>query len=167
MKRLLLLRHAKSSWDDAMLDDRERPLAPRGKRAAGQICGYLLQQDLSPALVLCSSARRTRETLAGLMPAIRTDATVRIEEQLYGADAESLLRRIRAVDDSVPSVLAIGHNPAMHDLARRLASGDARAAEIDAAYPAGALAIFEVEGEWSALDGSAAAVAEFVKPRDL
>src|SRR5262245_12922648 len=166
MKRLLLLRHAKSSWDDAMLDDRERPLAPRGRRAAGQICGYLIQHDLSPALVLCSSARRTRETLAGLLPAIRTDATIRIEEQLYGADTGSLLRRIRVVEEPVPSVLAIGHNPAMHELARKLASGDPRAAEIDAAYPAGALAVFEVRGDWSSLDAAASTVAEFVKPRD-
>jgi phosphohistidine phosphatase len=167
MKRLLLLRHAKSSWDDAMLDDRERPLAPRGRRATGQLCGYLLQQDLSPALVLCSSALRTRETLAGLLPAFRTDATIRIEEQLYGADEETLLRRIRSADEPVPSILAIGHNPAMHELARRLASGDPRSAEIDAGYPAGALAVFDISGEWSALDAASATVAEFVKPRDL
>ena len=167
MKRLLLLRHAKSSWDDAMLDDRERPLAPRGRRAAGQICGYLLQQDISPAVVLCSSARRTRETLAALMPAIRTDATIRVEEDLYGADADSLLRRIRAVTEPASSILAIGHNPAMHELARLLAHGDARAAEIDAAFPAGALAIFDVRAEWPDLDAGAATVAEFVKPRDM
>jgi phosphohistidine phosphatase len=167
MKRLFLLRHVKSSWDDAMLDDHERPLAPKGRRIAEQLCRYLLDQEISPALVLCSSALRTRQTLAELMPAIRAEATLRIERGLYGADAEALLRRIREVPEAAPTIMVIGHNPGMQDLAGRLAAGGAKASEIEESYPAGALAIFYVENGWSGLDARSATISAFVMPRDL
>jgi phosphohistidine phosphatase len=167
MHRLLLLRHAKSSWDDALLDDHERPLAPRGRRAAEQIGGWLLQQDISPDLILCSSARRTRETLGSLLPAIRGEASIRIEDGLYGAGRDELLHRVRAVREGASSLLLIGHNPGMQDAAALLAAGDPAGTEIGRSFPAGALAVFETKDGWGALEAGTVDVAAFVKPRDL
>jgi phosphohistidine phosphatase len=82
VKRLFLLRHAKSSWDDPGLDDHDRPLAPRGRRASGLIAEHLRRARIGPVLVLCSSARRTRETLERAMPAL-DPGYVRIERHLY------------------------------------------------------------------------------------
>ena len=94
--RLLLLRHAKSSWDDAGLADHDRPLAKRGRRAAERVGAYLRTSDLLPDLVLCSSARRTQETLELLALG---DREVRIEEGLYGAVEHELLDRVRQLSD--------------------------------------------------------------------
>jgi phosphohistidine phosphatase len=167
MHRLLLLRHAKSSWDDALLDDHERPLAPRGRRAAEQICGWLVQQDISPDLILCSSARRTRETLGELMPAIRSEASIRVEDGLYGAGRDDLLARLRAVREPATSLLLIGHNPGMQEAAALLAADDPAGAEIGRSFPAGALAIFETTNGWADLGAGSVDVAAFVRPRDL
>jgi phosphohistidine phosphatase len=167
MSQLFLLRHAKSSWDDALLDDRERPLAPRGRRATDQICAYLVEDGISPALVLCSSALRTRQTLGALLPAFRSEATIHIEDGLYGADAETLLQRIRRVPAAVPSVLLIGHNPGIQDLAARLADGDPPGAAIADGFPTGALATFDVRDDWGTMDGQSATAVGFVTPREL
>ena len=124
MKSLLLLRHAKSSWDEPGLADRDRPLAPRGRRAAKALAGHLGQEGVQPALVLCSSARRARETLERIAPALG-EADVTIEDGLYGATEDDLLERLRAVPDSVPSAMLIGHNPAIQALALCLAGSGA------------------------------------------
>jgi len=100
MKRILLLRHAKSSWDDPSLPDRERPLAPRGRRATERIARHLAQTDLRADLVLCSSARRTRETLEGLGDALG-QAETSFEDALYAASDEELLERLRALPEEV------------------------------------------------------------------
>ncbi len=116
-RRLFVLRHAKSSWDDPGLDDHERPLAPRGRRATELLSRYVRSHGIAPALVLCSTARRTRETLEGVAPGGRVD----IDGDLYGADAEDILERLRRVPADTPSVMVIGHNPALQMLVLRLA----------------------------------------------
>jgi phosphohistidine phosphatase len=110
MKRLYLLRHAKSSWKDTSLPDHDRPLAGRGRRAAKAIARHMREQGIEPDLVLCSSARRARETLDRMEPAVGTPA-VRVEPDLYAASARALLERLRSVLDTVESVMLIGHNP--------------------------------------------------------
>jgi phosphohistidine phosphatase len=118
---LYVLRHAKSSWDDPTLDDRDRPLAPRGWRDAQRLAGFLQRESVAPALVLCSSSLRTRQTLAAILPSLEGDIRVLIEDGLYGAAVEQLLERLRALPDSVPSVMLIGHNPGLQELVLRLA----------------------------------------------
>ena len=120
MHQLLLLRHAKSSWDDPKLADRDRPLNKRGRRAAGAMRQAMLDLGLAPDVVLVSPARRTQETLAALEP---WDDTPLIEpvEALYLANAPQLLAVLRDVNETVRSVLLIGHNPGMHELAVLLA----------------------------------------------
>ena len=110
MKRIYLLRHAKSSWKHPELPDHDRPLAGRGKRAAKAIVKHMRAQRFEPELVLCSTARRARETLERIEPALGR-APVRVEGDLYGASARELLACLRRLPDEVGSVLVIGHNP--------------------------------------------------------
>ena len=154
MSRLYLLRHAKSSWKDASLDDHDRPLAPRGKRASKAIGRYLRDHDIEPELVLCSSAKRARQTLERLGPA---GLDARIERELYGAGANALLARLREVPDEVASVMVIGHNPGMQQLAHGLAG-------LDDKFPTAALATLEC-ARWSTLE--TAELIDYVRPRDL
>src|SRR5258705_12063562 len=103
MKQLFLLRHAKSSWSESELVDHDRPLAPRGRCALKLIAEHLGREGVTPALVLCSSARRTRETLERITPALGEGITVQIERELYAASEQRLLERLRAVDDGKSS----------------------------------------------------------------
>ena len=166
MKTLYLLRHAKSSWDDPGLADHDRPLAPRGRRAAKAIAEHLGRDRIAPALVLCSPARRTRETLEAIAPAFGEEVPVEVERDLYGATAGELLERLRAVSDAVESVMLIGHNPSIQTLALNLAGGGELEA-IELKYPTGALATLTFEGSWYELGSGAAELAAFVRPRDL
>jgi phosphohistidine phosphatase len=167
VKRLYLLRHAKSSWKDPGLDDHDRPLAGRGRRAADAVGRYLREHDLRPELVLCSTARRTRETLERMDLALGGRA-VRMEPGLYGASAGALLERLRDVPDAVGSVLLIGHNPGLQELALELARPAPAVRELEAKYPTAALAAFAFEGpSWRDLDRGTARLVSFVRARDL
>ena len=167
MKRLHLLRHAKSSWDDSSLPDRERPLAPRGKKAAKAMAAYLREEGIRPALVLCSSSVRTRETLARLGTALG-DVPVEVEDQLYGAGAGELVERVRALPADLPSVLVIGHNPAMHELALELAGSGADLPRLEEKFPTAALATltFDVEA-WADVRPGGGELVGLVLPREL
>ena len=167
MRSLYLLRHAKSSWSDPTLPDRERPLAPRGQRDAKRIAGHLVRLGIAPELVLCSSARRTRETLELLEPALGA-ATVRLEAELYGASAETLLERLRAVPEPVASVLLIGHNPGLEDLALELASAGTELARLETKFPTAALATLTIAtATWQRLSRGDAVLAAYVVPKQL
>jgi phosphohistidine phosphatase len=120
-KQLFVLRHAKSSWDDPGLEDHERPLAPRGRRAVKVLAEHFRAEAIDPQLILCSSARRTKETLDGVGLHARTE----IEDEPYSASPGQVLERLQRVSDEIGSVMVIGHNPAMQVLVLRLASGTA------------------------------------------
>lgn len=163
MRRLFILRHAKSSWDDPGLPDHERPLAPRGEKAAARISEHVRSEEIAPELVLCSTALRARQTLAALLPVLPGDVEVRLEDELYGASLDGLLARLREVDDSVGAVLVIGHNPTLHALALALTGrGDA----LDR-FPTGALATVAVAGRWAELGEGAGELEDIVVPREL
>lgn len=121
MPVLYVLRHAKSSWGDPDLPDRERPLAPRGERAAALLGAYLAQEQVRPDRVLCSPARRAVQTLAALCAHWSGAPEPSLEEDLYGASAAELAERLRRVPGEIASVLLVGHNPGLHDLACALA----------------------------------------------
>jgi phosphohistidine phosphatase len=160
-KRLLLLRHAKSSWDDPTLADHDRPLAPRGRKAAKLLGAYLRREQIPVSLVLCSSARRARETLELVEP----PGDVQIEQQLYGASAERLLKRVRQLPETRDAVMLIAHNPGIQDLTVCLTSDDGDVAEQK--FPTGALAVLTFAGPWRALRAGGAELAAFVTPREL
>jgi phosphohistidine phosphatase len=163
---LYLLRHAKSSWDDPALADRERPLAPRGRRDAKRVAKHLRRTGDEPELVLCSSAARTRETLELVRPAL-VGATVMVEEELYGASSDELLARIRLVPDAVVSVMVIGHNPGLHELALALASAGDERDRLEAKFPTAALATLALAKRWSQLAPKDATLAAYVVPKQL
>lgn len=166
MYALYLLRHAKSSWADPTLSDHERPLAPRGRRDAKRIAAHLLQQRVEPEVVLCSSAARARETLELLRPALGS-STVEVEEELYAASSDELLARIRLVPDAVDSVMLIGHNPGLHQLALTLASSGDELERLEAKFPTAALSTLAVSKGWSRLEPADATVAAYVVPKQL
>jgi phosphohistidine phosphatase len=170
VRTLLLLRHAKSSWSDAALADHDRPLAPRGERAARVIASHFRSEQIRPALVLCSSARRTRDTLAALQPVLGPSAEVRIEDRLYGAGAAGILALLRTVDPAIPSVMVIGHNPGLEDLAVALAGDGTEAAvrQLRSKFPTGALATLELPTSgWPQLAFGGAFLRSVVLPRTL
>jgi phosphohistidine phosphatase len=164
-RRLYLLRHAKSSWKEPGLADHDRPLAPRGRRAAKAIGGHLREQGVEPELVLCSTARRARETLERIGLA-RHGAHVELE--LYGAGAGALLARLHEVPAAVPSVMLIGHNPGLQELALLLSRSGPGVRELEAKFPTAALATLALPRPgWNALDSGTAKLIDFVRPRDL
>jgi phosphohistidine phosphatase len=168
-RRLILLRHAKSSWDDASLPDDARPLAPRGRRAVALLEQYLRMQDPDIELVLCSPAQRTRETWDGVRKGLRSAPEVRFVPEVYEATANDLLDIVHQVDDHHRSVLLIGHNPGMQDLAERLV-GDGKhkaLARLGRGFPTGALAMLSFDDVWTDLDRGGARLDSFVRPKDL
>jgi phosphohistidine phosphatase len=167
MKQLFLLRHAKSSWDVSELADHDRPLAPRGRRATKLIAEHLSRAGVTPALVLCSSARRTRETLDRIVPALGDGLSVQIERELYAASEQCLLERLRAVEDGVESLMLIGHNPGVEQLALSLAGGGEKLAVLRRKYPTGALGVLEFRGRGRDLRPGCAELTDFVTPKQL
>jgi phosphohistidine phosphatase len=167
MKQLFLLRHAKSSWDDPTLADHNRPLARRGRRAAKVMAKHLGRKGIAPELVLCSPSRRTRETLARIEPGLGESADVRIDSELYAASAAALLEVLHEVPDEVESVMLIGHNPGIQDLALSLARSGSESARVRTKFPTAALVTLEFNGGWRELAPGSAELVSFVKPKEL
>jgi len=172
MRQLLLLRHAKSSWDDPKLPDHARPLDRRGRNAAAAMRRAMRELGLSPDVVLVSSARRTLQTLEALEP---WDDTPLVEpmDALYLATGKQLLQVLSGVAETARGVLLIGHNPGLHDLAITLvgaagmALGTPAARRLAEGFPSAALAEFAVAGPWRQLPESGGRLLRFLCPNDL
>mgnify|MGYP001160720439 CR=1 FL=1 len=168
MKLLYLLRHGKSSWADAELDDYDRPLAARGRKATRLLARHIRRAGIRPAVVLCSSARRTRQTLRLLKPGLGNKPERHIEDSLYGADAAALLRRLRALPKRADSVLLIGHNPGLQDLALALARPGKARERMQQRFPTGALATLRIDkAGWRKLGKGDAALVGYLTPQEL
>jgi phosphohistidine phosphatase len=129
---------------------------------------YLNTEQIRPALVLCSSALRTRETLARILPGLGHELTVRIEPSLYSFDADALLERLRDVPSDVGSVMLIGHNPAMQELASLLAREGNHLDELREGFPTAALAEVDLGvGSWAELAAGSGRLTRFIVPREL
>jgi phosphohistidine phosphatase len=129
---------------------------------------YLEAEEIRPELVLCSSALRTRETLARILPGLGPELTVRIESALYSFEAEQLLQRLREAPGGVGSVMVIGHNPAMQELASVIAAGGNRLDELRKGFPTAALAELDLRvGSWRELAPGSGRLTRFVVPREL
>lgn len=165
-RRLLLLRHAKSDWTDDQTPDAERPLSRRGRQGCALLADYLHAGDLAPDLVLCSSALRTRQTVEGIAGALPTNVPVLTEDRLYLADVSDLLERLRELDDGVPTVLLVGHNPSIHALAVGLLRSSER--HQVPTFPTAAFAAEELlVGRWAELGPSTTRLVSYVTPRSL
>ncbi len=168
MPRLLLLRHAKSGWDDPGIADIHRPLSKRGRRAAPAMAAFMRSAGFLPRLVLCSAAARTRETWDLVAPVLGRPV-VHYRHAIYEAPADRLLRIVRALPDC-PCVLLVGHNPGLEDLASILASADSDPTareRLDEKFPTAALAVLDLPGRWLDAGPGTARLAALVRPRDL
>lgn len=169
MKSLTLLRHAKSGWDDPVTRDFDRPLNPRGRRAARTVGAEMKAQGLAFDLVLASPARRVVETLeevAGGYGALSAD----YDERLYLASMATLVDIVRHAPDTVDRLLLVGHNPGMEELALRLArrDGDRLRGEVELKYPTGTVAEIELPaGHWAEVKEGTGRIRRFIRPRDL
>ena len=170
MRRLFLLRHAKSSWQTDGQEDFDRPLNERGRTSAREIGAFMLRQGIAPDLVLCSTACRTRETLALILPFLRGEATVRLEDRFYLASAAKLSKILERLDNAARQVMIVAHNPGIQDLALALSAddrSDARTA-IESKFPTAALAQIDFAARsWPSVEPHSGALVRFVTPRAL
>jgi phosphohistidine phosphatase len=168
-KLLYVLRHAKSSWDDPGLHDPERPLAPRGLRAAKLLGGYVRDNGIAPAQVLCSPARRTLQTLEGVAPG----GELLIEPTIYFGGPAEIVERLRQIPAEIESAMVIGHNPALQKLVLLLAGGNgglpagSHLAEVRNKFPTGALATLKFDCAWRELSPGSAQLTDYVRPKSL
>ncbi len=170
MPTLMLLRHAKSDWSDLTLADFDRPLNKRGRRAAPLIGRYLRKQDLLPDLVLCSGARRARQTWDLVSAELRSEAPVKFLRSLYLAPPSRLLATLQRQPEEVERLMMIGHNPGMENLAAHLAgAGSAKLrARMQEKFPTATLAVFGFTARtWGAVAAGGGELQRFVVARDL
>ncbi|EWY39963.1 phosphohistidine phosphatase [Skermanella stibiiresistens SB22] len=175
MKTLHLLRHAKSGWDDPDMPDHDRPLAPRGARAATLIGRHLLARGFHPDLILCSTAKRAGDTLDLVLSQLgggveELPFKISRERGLYLCGERALLHRLRQLPDDVTSVLLVAHNPDLQYLTRELAgTGDeADLRSVAGKFPTGALAelTFDIHG-WSDIGPRTGTLLRLVLPKNL
>jgi phosphohistidine phosphatase len=160
----MLLRHAKSDWPENV-PDQQRPLAKRGRRDAPVIGRWLRDHGYRPDTVVCSAARRTRQTWELVAPELDGSPSVRFEPRAYAASAMTLLYLVKELPDRSRSALLIGHNPGIEELAGALASPDAGRPALT--FPTAAVAVLELTGDWADLGLGQARLLNFAVPADL
>ena len=170
MKTLSLLRHAKSSWDDPVQRDYDRPLNARGKRAARTIGQWMARQRLAFDAVIASSATRVQEPLAFVGEGRGEPFDPIWDKRIYMASAASLFDIVRETGDDIGHLLLVGHNPGLEELLLLATEGEQSPlrAEAEEKYPTATFAtlVFDVDG-WDAIEESKARLACFTRPRDL
>ncbi|SLN51715.1 Histidine phosphatase superfamily (branch 1) [Aquimixticola soesokkakensis] len=160
--RLILMRHAKSAWDDPLTEDFDRPLNGRGRASSTVIGAWLVRHGYLPDQVLSSSSKRTRETWEGLG---LTCPRARFTERLYRASAEAILEELRAANGT--SVLLLAHNPGIAEFAARFANHPRDDTDFRR-YPTTATAVFDIAADrWSDVRFGVNKLRDFVCPQDL
>lgn len=170
MRRLILLRHAKSDRGLLGVPDHARPLNARGKEAARRIGAYMAKHQLVPDQVLCSTAQRTRDTWELVQEAFAKPAAATFDKRLYDADPEKILVVLRETKPDAHTVMIIGHNPSLQELSTLLiAAGDIdQRAEIQQKLPTGALAVIDFAVDsWADVHAHGGRLDRFVSPRSL
>ncbi len=172
-RRLMLLRHAKSDWPDDV-PDRERPLAKRGRRDAPVVGRWLRGHGYLPDTVICSVARRTRQTWELVAAELGGSQSVTFEPRAYAASALTLLYLLRELPGTSRAALLIGHNPGIEELAAHLAAHLAEAPDAKGQsrsprlrFPTAAVAVLEFRGDWPDLAPGRARLLDFATPADM
>ncbi|MEK6259850.1 MAG: histidine phosphatase family protein [Planctomycetota bacterium] len=162
MKTLLLLRHAKSSWNDPLLADHDRPLKKRGRKTAPRMGRWLIANGLRPDHALCSTATRARETLQLLLAEVDKSVPVSLHAELYHGDVAQMIGALREVAEPAASVLIVGHNPDLELFLEHLTGQSER-------LPTAALARVELDlSDWSELtDATRGMLVSVSRPREL
>jgi len=170
-RQLILLRHAKSDWPD--VPDRERPLAKRGRRDAPRIGRWLYEHGYQPDVVVCSAAKRTRQTWDLVAPELGGKPAVRFEPRAYDASALTLLYLAQELPSRYRTALLIAHNPGLSDLAGQLAAPSEIGRATDngprpvISLPTAAVAVLEFTGDWPSLTPGQARLVSHIIPADL
>lgn len=167
-KTLLLMRHAKSSWNDEALSDHERPLNARGHRAARAIAPLVAAWQ--PQWIGCSTAQRTRETLAPILTELTTTCDITLSSSFYESNEAAYLRQLRSLPGATNRALVIGHNPTLEGLCAALigAAEPQALARLNDKLPTGTLVALDCSiARWSDLSGGCAHLMDVVRPRDV
>jgi phosphohistidine phosphatase len=170
MKRLTVLRHAKSSWDEAHLDDHNRPLNDRGWKAARRMGREMKRRGMRFDLVLASTAARVRETIDGVQEKFEVDAPIQFEPAIYLATEDTLLAIVRGLPENARSPMIVGHNPGLEQLLIGLSHDDARGLRrrIAGKFPTGALAVVELPAKkWADVAPESGEIVELIVPKEL
>jgi phosphohistidine phosphatase len=170
MKRLAVLRHAKSSWADPGMADFDRPLNERGRKAARLIGREMTARKMRFDCVLASPAERVRETIRGVQEEYRLEPAVRFEQRIYEAGARTVVDLVKGLPDDCESVLLVGHNPGLHELVLDLADRDEHGFRdrIRGKFPTAALASVELPVKtWRNLQAGTGKIVELILPREL
>jgi phosphohistidine phosphatase len=170
MLMVSLLRHAKSSWANPLLDDFDRPLASRGQKAAPRMGAFIASQGLIPDLILCSGSTRTRETLALTAAAWPAQPETVYDDALYHATVPALFAQLHAAPDAKPHIMIIGHNPGPHEFALELVGGGEGAdlRKLAHKFPSGALAVIAFDKpHWRDITPGDGHLTLFARPRHL
>jgi phosphohistidine phosphatase len=170
MLTLSLLRHAKSSWKNPTLPDRERPLATRGTADAPLIGRAMAERGVDPELILCSSARRTVDTLALVLPELKVEPKVVYEDALYHPSPAEMLQILRAIQPGASRVMMVGHNPEIQAFALDLiGSGPKHLRDrLGEKFPTAGLVVINFNaGLWSSVDVNSGSLNLFLTPKEL
>ena len=168
MKHLILLRHAKSSWDDQGQSDFDRPLNDKGARAARTVGEHAARAGIRWDEAVASPARRVRETISHFADGYGQPFSVRDERDIYMANVQSLLDVLSHCTGE--RVLLVGHNPGLEDLIFHLVPKDDGPArrEVDVKYPTATLCVMALKtDDWTGLEEGCATIEKLVRPRDL
>ncbi len=169
-RSLLLLRHAKSSWDDPSLDDFDRPLAKRGREAAPRIAREMARRGWQPDHALVSPALRTRQTWELVAEILPGGISHDFVPAIYEAPAARILEAIRAAPEDATCLLVVGHNPGLETLSTLIASRESDAdalGRLSRKFPTAALARFSLGGAWRGLGPGTAVLEAFFTPKEL
>ena len=170
MLRLILLRHAKSDWNDIGLSDIDRPLNDRGRRAAGRMATHFVERGLVPQRILCSTARRTRETLGYLVEAFDQPLAIEVISDLYTFAGDDYVRMIQKWGGTGSPLMVIGHNPATEETARQLVGDDPDdlMPRLETKFPTAAAAVIDLPAlDWADIAPGTGRLVSFDCPRDL
>jgi len=170
MKRLSVLRHAKSSWSEPQLDDFDRPLNERGWKSARRMGREFEHRGKHFDCVIASTAARVRETIEGVQEKFDFRAPIRFEPGIYLAGVDTLVSLVRELPDDVCAPLLVGHNPGMHELIIGLSRDDKRGLRrsVAAKFPTAGFAALELPADnWSDIQPGIGEIAELIFPRDL
>jgi phosphohistidine phosphatase len=168
MRTLILFRHAKSRWTGSGLGDFDRPLSERGEKAAPRMAAYVAEQGLVPDLVLCSAARRARDTLDLALPLWTPEPRIDLVKALYLAEAPTLLALVRDTPPETQRLMIIGHNPGLQNFALALIGDATETGPIARKFPTAAIAVIRFDiPDWAAVRPGGGHLASFVTPRQL
>lgn len=170
LKTLYLLRHAKSSWAEPGAEDHERPLNRRGHAACTVLAGHIDRAGIAPDQVLCSTARRAKDTVAEIATALGRRFPVSYRRRLYLAEPDEILAQIRRLDDGFRAVMVVGHSPGLEELSAMLIGGGEPKAlqRLRAKYPTGGLATLRFgTPHWRAIEPGTGRLEAFVTPKEL